>query len=613
MSTTQDANTTRRPTLGQRWRGFWFPKIDPTTFGFIRIVTGCLVLYTHLAYSLDLTAFFGPDAWTNVEVINRERKDAPYVLPPLGWDQPLGRAALPEMPHRRRALMEYLRTISENNPTLSELNPKLKMLDRVQTVRNPLQVAALFAYIAKLSPLPDQRANQLAALVDESKSLNETPPPFIQGVSRREREELAQEIEAFYPTLPAETDREPRTYVLNHLGAINYAQRAGLIEFLRYLTTVSPEQREYELDYLDHWGIERHYVDDVGSPIFSFWFHVTDPTERVIAHCIVLLLIVLFTVGLFTRVTSVLVWLAALCYIHRTQHVLFGMDTMMNILLFYLMIGNSGAALSLDRLRNRYRAARLSLQRNGTIDAATQAYLLLPPRSTSVGLATRMLQIHFCFIYLSAGLAKLKGDAWWNTTAYWDTVANPEFTLIYYQWYESALRWLTANRVLYSINASIGVGITFLSEIGLPFLIWTRLRPWIIIFALMFHSGVAIFMGLWIFSLLMMTMLLIYVPGAAVRYRLFGKPRESTTRVPLIYDPGSETHHNAVAIYRALDFDDQLELKTQPKGSTQGITTTVEGKTVTGASAVGPILRSLWWVGLLRPMVRLFLGKRLAG
>ena len=66
-------------------------------------------------------------------------------------------------------------------------------------------------------------------------------------------------------------------------------------------------------------------------------------------HTGVLIAIFLFTIGLFTRVTSVLVWVATVGYIHRTQQVLFGMDTMMNILLVYLMIGN-WAALSVDRL-----------------------------------------------------------------------------------------------------------------------------------------------------------------------------------------------------------------------------------------------------------------------
>ena len=47
----------------QKWVGFWFPASDPTTLGFIRITTGLLVLYIHLAYSLDLQQFFGSTGW----------------------------------------------------------------------------------------------------------------------------------------------------------------------------------------------------------------------------------------------------------------------------------------------------------------------------------------------------------------------------------------------------------------------------------------------------------------------------------------------------------------------------------------------------------------------
>ena len=44
-------NSTNRP-FRQRWTEFWFAPGDPTTLGFIRIVTGLLILYLHLAYSL---------------------------------------------------------------------------------------------------------------------------------------------------------------------------------------------------------------------------------------------------------------------------------------------------------------------------------------------------------------------------------------------------------------------------------------------------------------------------------------------------------------------------------------------------------------------------------
>src|SRR5688572_27161852 len=132
------------------------------------------------------------------------------------------------------------------------------------------------------------------------------------------------------------------------------------------------------------------------------------------------------------------------------------MDTMMNILLFYLMIGNSGGALSLDRLIARYRAARASLRRGGTIDDATRAYLASPPPSKSAGFAVRLIQVHFCFIYVAAGLAKLKGAAWWDGRAFWDVAVNPEFTLLQYQWYEDVMRAVVSIKPIYHVMAAGG-------------------------------------------------------------------------------------------------------------------------------------------------------------
>jgi len=42
---------------------FFFSPTDPSTLGFMRVMTGLLVLYTHAAYSFDLQAFLGPGAW----------------------------------------------------------------------------------------------------------------------------------------------------------------------------------------------------------------------------------------------------------------------------------------------------------------------------------------------------------------------------------------------------------------------------------------------------------------------------------------------------------------------------------------------------------------------
>ena len=97
------------------------------------------------------------------------------------------------------------------------------------------------------------------------------------------------------------------------------------------------------------------------TPVYSPFFHVTSRTGINVLHGIHLAIIVLFTLGVCTRVTSVLTWLAALAYIQRNPLALFGQDTMMNLCLFYLMFAPCGATWSVDWLVRRYRAGRAAL------------------------------------------------------------------------------------------------------------------------------------------------------------------------------------------------------------------------------------------------------------
>src|SRR5688572_2607539 len=48
---------------------FWFTPADTATLGVIRICTGAMLFYTHLVWSLDLEAFFGPRAWLSQEAL----------------------------------------------------------------------------------------------------------------------------------------------------------------------------------------------------------------------------------------------------------------------------------------------------------------------------------------------------------------------------------------------------------------------------------------------------------------------------------------------------------------------------------------------------------------
>jgi len=249
-----------------------------------------------------------------------------------------------------------------------------------------------------------------------------------------------------------------------------------------------------------------------GYPAWSIWFHVIDPTWMMVIHCSFLVVFFLFTIGFCTRVTSVLAWLAAISYIQRSPTSIFGMDTMMNILLIYLMIGPSGAALSIDRLISRWWAIRRARRNHLPIPTLTR-----PAPRVSANVVLRLLQIHFCVIYLISGLSKLQGNVWWNGTATWITMAIYEYCPMQVASYDAFLRFLCAHRWLWETVMTGSVAFTLFTEIGFPFLVWNRKLRWLMItLGVFLHTGIAMVMGLRTFSLLMMTMLCAFVPQETV-------------------------------------------------------------------------------------------------
>jgi hypothetical protein len=47
----------------EAWNEFWFTPFNPTTLSAIRVLAGAMLLYTHLVWTYDLDAFFGPNGW----------------------------------------------------------------------------------------------------------------------------------------------------------------------------------------------------------------------------------------------------------------------------------------------------------------------------------------------------------------------------------------------------------------------------------------------------------------------------------------------------------------------------------------------------------------------
>lgn len=238
----------------------------------------------------------------------------------------------------------------------------------------------------------------------------------------------------------------------------------------------------------------------VPSAFFSFWWWIPEQ-HALTVHIVSLVILGLYTVGCLTRLTASLSLVITVSYAHRAMLANYGLDQINSVLMFYLAISRCGDAYSLDRLWGRYRRARSSLIQ-GTIPLPETS-----PLSTANGLATRLLQLHYCVIYFFAGISKLQGESWWAGEALWRAASN-------YEYQSGDLTWLAWCPWLVNL-ATHG---TVFWEISFCFLVWKRpLRPMMLWCGVLMHLGIGAFFGMWTFGLAMIFGYLCWVPPASTR------------------------------------------------------------------------------------------------
>jgi len=350
------------------------------------------------------------------------------------------------------------------------------------------------------------------------------PNPSVRPKNAAEQQHYERYYRLFgdWPPPPYPTSKREEDYIEHYRGKYGFdlrhfglpppdteQQRKDLEEYTeRFRSTMPPpypvdaadKARIY--DYIERFNVDPRRSYTTGLPIWSVWFHVTDPTAMTWVHGFFVLATLLFAAGFATRVTSFITWFGALSYIHRNPIALFGVDTMMNILLIYFMVGPSGAALSLDRA-----IARWWSKARARFYGASLPFDDQPKPLVSANLAIRLIQIHVCIIYGAAGLSKLLGPAWWNGTAVWGTLANYEFAPMQYWPYNTFLRTLGANQFVFETFLTVGSYFTLVFEIGYLFLIWRPRLRWIVLFgAIVLHGVIGMFMGLKTFALIMLVM-----------------------------------------------------------------------------------------------------------
>src|SRR5260370_1019475 len=105
----------------------------------------------------------------------------------------------------------------------------------------------------------------------------------------------------------------------------------------------------------------------------------------------------------------------------------------------------------------------------------------------------RLSQLQVAVLFFFSGVEKVRGDAWWHGYAVWMALTNQEFSNV-------PIGWLASHFWIVNLLTQG----TMFFEVAYPFLIWGRAtRPFFLVGAILLHLGMAVMMGLYLFSFVM--------------------------------------------------------------------------------------------------------------
>ena len=230
------------------------------------------------------------------------------------------------------------------------------------------------------------------------------------------------------------------------------------------------------------------------GPTFSYLNYLSTPGELWAVHLIGLAVLVLFTVGFWTRLTSILALVVFLSDVNRAPMITSLTEPIAAMVMLYLCLAPCGRRYSIDAwLARRKRPA----------SAASQSAQQL---STMTTIATRLIQVHLALMVAMMGFSKLSGDVWWIGTGMWWLATRPESRL-------ADVTWLYQ----YPLLLDAWTHLVVLFELSFPLLIWNRLaRPILLAASVLVWASIALVTGDVPFALMMCVASLAFVSPAAI-------------------------------------------------------------------------------------------------
>jgi hypothetical protein len=233
---------------------------------------------------------------------------------------------------------------------------------------------------------------------------------------------------------------------------------------------------------------------------------LSSPGELYAVHAVALAAAACMTIGLFTRVTTVLTLVAVLAYVHRATMVTSQLEPILIFVLLYLCFAPAGAWLSLDAgwMRRKLR------------DRPNQLAEWETKRTSSVAatIVLRLLQVQLALVYLLMAMAKINDGvvitgendmyfAWSSGEAVWWMAAKPESRLV-------DLTWMITNQPLI-LNAWTHAIVLFEPAMGT--LIWFRpFRPVLLVISMFMWTLLALITGFTPFCAMMFVAGVVFLP-----------------------------------------------------------------------------------------------------
>lgn len=252
-----------------------------------------------------------------------------------------------------------------------------------------------------------------------------------------------------------------------------------------------PELMDQELKYpsermFDGWPIQF----DLPFPLPRLSLISSSADEKWIAVVfgITLIAALLFMVGRWTRISGLVLALGVLSIHTRNIYIIHSGDTLLRMMIFYLALGNAGAAYSWDR--------KIAI-RKGLESAAPKMISAWPQRLVA-------FQISLC--YFITVWWKWMGNTWMNGTA---------------TWYPSQLHEFDRFPVPAFSERQPFIGITtygtLLVELALAILVWYRpWRKWVLISGVALHAYIEYRFNIPFFAVAIVTGYISYYEGSEV-------------------------------------------------------------------------------------------------